>query len=577
MLRRFQSPLSPAALACFLTLISLPAAAQNVTEFPLPNIPGGEPFSMTAGPDSNLWFTDQKVSAIVRITTAGVATAFPTLTPNAQPAAISRGFDGALWSTEDSANAIGHLTVNGTVKEFALPTKNAEPGEIAPGPDGNMWFLEIGVSRLAKITPSGAITEIQLPSPASSNSRFTDGPDGAFWVTESSTNKIARVTTTGTVTEFTIPTASSGVIGITVGHDGNLWFTESGANQIGVMTTAGDFLTTYPIPTAGAGATTISRGTDGALWFGEKSANKIARIDATGAVTEFAVPTSASGVGNITAGSDGAMWFPEQNANQIGRVVPLTSSIVLASAVLPGSRAVEVGTAATVYATVINGSTSTAQGCAIAPIDASTDTFSYQTTDPTTNALSGTPNTPVDIPAGQAQTFVLALTPTAPFAAEVVDFGFFCANANPAAITPGVNTMLLLASSTPVPDVVALAATASNDGILHLPSTSGSNAFAVATVNVGASASVTATPSTGVTTLPLSLFICQTDPISGNCLASPAASVTTTIATDTTPTFAIFATASGAIPFQPASNRIFVAFTANGQPAGRTSVAVSTP
>ncbi len=271
------------------------------------------------------------------------------------------------------------------------------------------------------------------------------------------------------------------------------------------------------------------------------------------------------------------MWFPEQNTNQIGRAVPLVSSIVLASAVLPGSRAVQLGTTATAYATVINGGTSTAQGCSIAPIDASTDMFGYQTTNPATNALSGAPNTPADIPAGQFQTFVLELTPIVPFAAESVDFGFFCANANPASITAGVNTLEFLASATPVPDVVALAATASNDGILHLPSTSGSNAFAVATVNVGAGASVTATPSTGVEILPLSLSICQTDPSSGNCLAAPAASVTTTIATDTTPTFAIFATAGGAIPFQPASNRIVVAFTANGQPAGRTSVAVSTP
>ena len=49
------------------------------------------------------------------------------------------------------------------------------------------------------------------------------------------------------------------------------------------------------------------------------------------------------------------------------------------------------------------------------------------------------------------------------------------------------------------------------------------------------------------------------------------------IAPDATPTFAIFATASGAIPFQPAANRIFVAFAANGETAGRTSVAVNTP
>ena len=113
--------------------------------------------------------------------------------------------------------------------------------------------------------------------------------------------------------------------------------------------------------------------------------------------------------------------------------------------------------------------------------------FVYQTTDPATNQVTGFPNTPVNIAAGAAQSFVFALTPTAPFAPTDVQFSFDCANSDPAPINVGLNTLLLSASNTPVPDIVALAATPTNDGIVNIPGTSGTGVFAVATVNVGAS------------------------------------------------------------------------------------------
>jgi hypothetical protein len=128
-----------------------------------------------------------------------------------------------------------------------------------------------------------------------------------------------------------------------------------------------------------------------------------------------------------------------------------------------------------------------------------------------------------------------------------------------------------------VPDVVALGATVSNDGILHITGTGGSAAFAVATVDVGAGSTITATANTGSATLPLALALCQTNPTSGACLAAPATSVTTAIAANGTPTFGIFGTASGAIAFDPANSRIFVQFTdTGGAVRGETSVAVET-
>jgi len=250
--------------------------------------------------------------------------------------------------------------------------------------------------------------------------------------------------------------------------------------------------------------------------------------------------------------------------------------------VLPSSRSVQVGNTATAFATIINSNSSALSGCAIVPVTTVPASFVYQTTNPATNALTGSPNTPVSIPGGSApnfssQSFVIAFTPNAPFVPATVALGFDCTGVSAAPSNTGLNTLLLSGSATPVPDVVALAATAQNDGILHITGTTGSNAFAVATVNVGAGASITATANTGAATLPLAISLCQTNPTSGQCISAVGPSATFTINANATPTVAIFATASGGVPFLPATNRIFVEFSdANEIVRGSTCVAVET-
>jgi hypothetical protein len=278
-------------------------------------------------------------------------------------------------------------------------------------------------------------------------------------------------------------------------------------------------------------------------------------------------------------GSDGGLWFTESHASNIGRLSlgSATGPSPLVAAVLPSSRSVQVGNTATAFATIINSGQTAVSGCAIVPVTPVPASFVYQTTNPTTNALTGSPNTPASIAAGASQSFVIAFTPNAPFVPTNVVLGFDCTGASAAPSNTGLNTLLLSASATPVPDIVALAATASNDGILHITGTTGSNAFAVATVNVGASASITATANTGTATLPLAISLCQTNPTTGQCISSIGSTVTATINSNATPTFAIFATASGSVPFVPQTNRIFVEFSdANQVVRGSTSVAVQT-
>jgi hypothetical protein len=254
------------------------------------------------------------------------------------------------------------------------------------------------------------------------------------------------------------------------------------------------------------------------------------------------------------------------------------SNTSVVAAVLPSSRSVQVNSAATVFATMINTGQGIAAGCSTSVLSNVPGTFQYQTTDPATNQVTGFPNTPANIAAGAAQSFILAVTPTAPFPPTDVQFSFDCANSDPAPINTGLNTLLLSVSATPVPDIVALAATAPPDpGIVNVPGTNGTGAFAVATVNVGASASIIASADTGSATLPVNISLCETNPATGQCISSISSSVTTQINANTTPTFGIFVQGNSDVPFDPAANRIFVRFKdGSGITRGSTSVAVRT-
>jgi hypothetical protein len=250
--------------------------------------------------------------------------------------------------------------------------------------------------------------------------------------------------------------------------------------------------------------------------------------------------------------------------------------VSLAAAVLPSSRSVVVGSVATAFVTIVAVGTETATGCTIAPTTRVPAVFHYQSTDPRTNAVTGTPDKPVDIPAGSAATFVISFTATGPLAPTDVQFAFRCANTASALPISGVNTLLLSISSTPVPDVIALVVTPTQDGIANIPGATGIALFAVATSNVGSSGAITVSGNTGGTSLGVLIRVCQTN-AAGACLATPAPTVTVQMGAGQTSTFAVFVNGTVPVPFDPAVNRAVVVFKeANGVTRGATSVAIRT-
>ena len=552
------------------------AAAQSVAEFVVPTA-GSQPEKITDGPDGALWFTEQTGNQIGRITITGAITEFPIPTAGSQPGGIVTGPDGNLWFTEQVGNKIAKMTTAGIVTEYPVPTPNSAPGIPVVGPDGAIWFNEVDGSKIGRITIAGAVTEFATPIANSQPTAMVSASDGNLWFAEANANRLSRITTAGVITDFVNPDATAAAHDIVAGPDGRLYFTEAHTGQIGVLTTAGIFGTeTSP----GNAVGDIGIGPDGAIWLPEPLANMMARASSTPAglvVTEFALPTPASRPLSIAAGPDGNVWFTEADGNKIGRLIPPADPTPLLAAVLPTSRSVEVGATAMAFATVINTGATPLANCQIVQLTSTPTNFSYQTTDATTNALTGTANTPTMIAAGAWQSFFFSLAANAPFNPANVMLSFDCGGVDPAIPITGLNTLLLSGSATPVPDIILLAATPTGKGILDIPGTMGSAAFAVATANVGATGSIVVTADTGAATLPVSLTICQTNPTSGACLGAPAPSVSVAVNANQTQTFSVFATASGTIPFAPAISRIFVRFKdVGGITRGSTSVAVDT-
>jgi hypothetical protein len=251
---------------------------------------------------------------------------------------------------------------------------------------------------------------------------------------------------------------------------------------------------------------------------------------------------------------------------------------VIEASVLPGSRSVQLGNPATVFASMVNAGLVPAENCRIAlPSTAPAGlSLSYQTTSPTTNALIGKPDTPANIAADGLQTFLISFQSSDAFTAVAMPLDFVCDGVAQAASAVGVDTIDLTFSNMPIVDIITLAATSTNDGIVHLPD-GGAAAFAVASTNVGATGTITVSVDTGGVALPLAATLCQSNPSTGQCLASPAASLTLSYGAGTTPTFSVFLQSSGPIAFSPAVSRVYVRFEdASGGLHGSTSLAIET-
>jgi streptogramin lyase len=73
---------------------------------------------------------------------AGSVTIYPSMS---YPYSITAGPDGALWFTQNVNNTIGRITTTGTITTYTA-TGISDPTGIAAGPDGAMWFTSYATS-----------------------------------------------------------------------------------------------------------------------------------------------------------------------------------------------------------------------------------------------------------------------------------------------------------------------------------------------------------------------------------------------------------------------------------------------
>jgi virginiamycin B lyase len=353
---------------------ALASAAPSVTEYSvgLQANNASRVGGIVAGPDGNLWFTDDgAVPAIGKITPSGTITEYSTgLQKNnaSKPVDVTVGADGNFWFTDDGAvPAIGKITPSGTITEYStgLQANNLScPTAITKGLDGNVWFTDqgsqcgsgLGENELGMITPSGTITEYATGLQAhnlSNPTSITLGPDGNLWFTDAGaqnlgSSEIGKLTAAGAITEYPLG-AKSIPADIITGPDGNLWFTDQGSTRaIGRISTFGT-ITAFSIGLQTANTSTpvsLAVALDGNLWFTDDGATpEIGQITPSGSITENPV-TVASGTSHpyaITAGSDDNLWMTDRGTEQIAKIVlgeppvvgaPTVSNITTTSATI---------------------------------------------------------------------------------------------------------------------------------------------------------------------------------------------------------------------------------------------------
>lgn len=257
-----------------------------------------------------------------------------------------------------------------------------------------------------------------------------------------------------------------------------------------------------------------------------------------------------------------------------------TISVVMLinTAFLPTSRSVQVGTTATTYFTAVIDKqyAHLAANCRISPDSVIPGGFySVRETDPLTNAPIG-PEKPVfDLYSG-SRSFVFGLKPNTALDSHRINLAIFCDGGIRGMVKSEINTFRLSASLNPVPDIIALSATASGDGILRL--NNGVGAFSISAVNVGASggnlrAKLPLLPA-GITA-----GVCETFSSGaqlGQCKAAPSADYAFSLDASQTATFSVFVSSTVAIPFNPAFSRLSVMFYNGFTLSGGTGVALTT-
>jgi len=158
------------------------------SEFPVQNAAYAI-LKLAVGSDNSVWYTVCSTKYVIGKMGLSGNTEYPFPTHTCSTG-LTAGPDGNIWFTEEEAHKIGRVTLSGTMTEFPVPAPGGAPGPNTTGPDGNLWFGAAGI--LGKITPAGTTSAFPLPSGVTGITVLVAGPNSGIWFVDGASNIIVR-------------------------------------------------------------------------------------------------------------------------------------------------------------------------------------------------------------------------------------------------------------------------------------------------------------------------------------------------------------------------------------------------
>jgi virginiamycin B lyase len=274
----------------------------------------GSQLQITAGIDNALWVASTGPGAIMKFTTAGVATLYPTPTSNSRPESIAQ--DGKVMNfTEWQTGCAGTITKAGAITEYNTGLSATMSTAMAPGK--KLAYFATDTNGIWTITSGGKLAQYTLPDDANQFTGMGAGPKGEAYFIEQGPS-IGEISPKGKYTECNVGLGNLYSFGIAGGSDGRVWFADNGNNSIGATN-----LSTCKTQDYTSGFTgdpiAIAAAPDGNLYFGETTPT-VGRITTAGVVTEFTFPATEGTfpIISVTLGPDGNIWFTNNSHSQVG-------------------------------------------------------------------------------------------------------------------------------------------------------------------------------------------------------------------------------------------------------------------
>jgi virginiamycin B lyase len=218
--------------------------AGQVTTFPPISAPAGTFSSaggIVSGPGDDLWFSynvggsaPESQNFIGRVTTAGTVTLFaiPSFSSKSSTLySVAAGADGNLWFTEGPGKnfVLGRMTSSGTVTQFPIESLDFE--NVANGPNGTLIVTgenPKGRNEVVGVSTGAAVTRFKIPA-AISNAFgiYLGAAKGSLWFTNTSgAFKVGRITASGVAKSYRLSPAVPGLQlneFMAIGQNGNLY------------------------------------------------------------------------------------------------------------------------------------------------------------------------------------------------------------------------------------------------------------------------------------------------------------------------------------------------------------------